>query len=106
MILTVLVSNSDIFLHERFFAGSLHNDVALIRMAVYIDWDQVPQVSPVCLPQPNQDFTGIKCWVTGWGQDAFRTAGELQAILQEVDVPVVNSGFCEEALKREGLGRR
>ena len=26
---------SDIFLHERFYAGSLHNDVALIRSISY-----------------------------------------------------------------------
>jgi len=97
---------SDIFLHERFFPGSLHNDLALIRMAVSVPWDEVPHVSPVCLPQSSQEFTGVKCWVTGWGQDAFRTEGELQAILQEVDVPVVAPDYCQKALRREGLGSR
>ena len=32
---------SDIFLHERFFAGSLHNDLALIRLIAPLDWNQV-----------------------------------------------------------------
>ena len=60
----------------------------------------------MCLPQPHQEFTGVKCWVTGWGQDAWRGEGELQAVLQEVDVPVVTDQYCQDALRREGLGSR
>jgi len=97
---------SDIFLHERFFAGSLHNDLALIRLITDINWADVPQVSPVCLPQPHDVFTGTRCWVTGWGQDAFQGDGEMQATLQEVDVPIVDPDYCEKALKKEGLGYR
>ena len=60
---------SDIFLHERFFAGSLHNDLALLRLAVSLDWEEAPQVSPACLPEPQQlPEPGTRCWVTGWGQ--------------------------------------
>ena len=98
---------SDIFLHERFFAGSLHNDVALLRLAVSLDWEAAPQVSPICLPEPQElPVPGTQCWVTGWGQDAFMAAGELQAVLQEVDVPIEGPHTCQEALRREGLGRR
>ena len=82
---------SDIFIHERFFAGSLHNDLALIRLTSPVSWADMPQVAPVCLPQPQQSYTGTRCWVTGWGQDAFNTQGELQARLQEVDVPLGGS---------------
>ena len=39
-------------------------------------------------------------------QDAFHSAGELQATLQEVDVPVVAAEECQRALRSEGLGRR
>ena len=97
---------SDIFLHERFFAGSLHNDLALVRLSRPVPWSDMPQVAPVCLPHPQQSYTGLQCWVTGWGQDAFQARGELQARLQEVDVPVVGPAVCEEALRREGLGQR
>ena len=103
----ILVIFSDIFLHERFFAGSLHNDLALLRLAVNLDWEVAPQVSPVCLPEPQElPAPGTRCWVTGWGQDAFMAAGELQAILQEVDVPIVGPHTCQDALRQEGLGRR
>ena len=106
VILTLLIF-SDIFLHERFFAGSLHNDLALLRLAVSLDWEVTPQVSPACLPEAGQlPPPGTRCWVTGWGQDAFMAAGELQAILQEVDVPIVGPHTCQEALRHEGLGRR
>jgi len=96
----------DIFIHERFFAGSLHNDIALLRLLSPVPWHDMPQVAPVCLPLPQESFTGLRCWVTGWGQDAFSLEGELQARLQEVDVPVVGYKVCERALSREGLGRR
>lgn len=51
-------------------------------------------------------FAGTRCWVTGWGQDAFQGDGEMQATLQEVDVPIVDPDYCEKALKKEGLGYR
>jgi len=98
------MSISDVFIHERFFAGSLHNDLALLRLARPLSWQDLPQVAPVCLPHPQQSYTGHRCWVTGWGQDAF-SDGEMQARLQEVDVPVVGHRTCEKALKRAGLGR-
>ena len=97
----------EIFLHERFFAGSLHNDLALLRLSRPVDWSSLPQVSPVCLPPAGQlPAPGLRCWVTGWGQDAFMAGGELQAVLQEVDVPAVAAGDCQEALRRSGLGYR
>ena len=97
---------SDVFIHDRFFAGSLHNDLALVRLVRPVYWSDMPQVAPVCLPHPQQSYTGHKCWVTGWGQDAFQAQGQLQARLQEVDVPVVGHRTCEKALRREGLGQR
>ena len=44
--------------------------------------------------------------MTGWGQDAFEGEGQLQARLQEVDVPLVGPRECQAALRRSGLGRR
>ena len=44
--------------------------------------------------------------MTGWGQDAFEGEGQLQARLQEVDVPLVGPRECQAALRRSGMGRR
>lgn len=41
-----------------------------------------PHVSPVCLPARSQDFTGRRCWITGWGKDGFGEEGQYQSILK------------------------
>jgi len=98
---------SDIFIHERFYAGSLHNDIAILRLHHKIHWSSMPHVAPICLPNPQrQALSGSKCWVTGWGKDAFLQQGDYQAILQEVDVNIVDPRTCENALQRAGLGNR
>lgn len=98
---------SDIFIHERFYAGSLHNDIAVLRLHHKIQWSSMPHVAPICLPNPQkQPMSGSKCWVTGWGKDAFLQQGDYQAILQEVDVNVVDPRTCQNALQRAGLGNR
>jgi len=100
-------SVADIFLHERFYQGSLHNDIALIRLSKKIDWDKLPHVAPICLPNPQEGpKVGTKCWVTGWGKDAFMNQGDYQSILQEVDVNIVDPNTCEHTLRRAGLGKR
>jgi len=98
---------SDIFIHERFYPGSLHNDIAIIRLNRKVNWGEMPHVAPICLPQPK-DLSALegKCWVTGWGKDAFFLQGEYQSILQEVDVDLVEPKTCETALKHAGLGYR
>ncbi|XP_023324690.1 ovochymase-1 isoform X2 [Eurytemora carolleeae] len=96
---------SDIFIHERFYPGSLQNDIAIIRLLHEIDWNTYPHVSPICLPSYPPP-AGSKCWVTGWGKDAFLQKGEYQAILQEVDVNIVDPLVCETALRHAGLGTR
>ena len=63
-------------------------------------------MAPICLPSPGHFHPGDQCWVTGWGQDAFEGEGQLQARLQEVDVPLVGPRECQAALRRSGMGRR
>lgn len=49
-------------------------------------------------------FVLFRCWVTGFGQDAFGQAGAFQRILKEVDLPMVDPFVCEERLRRTRLG--
>lgn len=44
-----------------------------------------------------------RCFVTGWGKDAFGP-GQYQRLLQEVDVPIVDSFRCENLLRSTKLG--
>lgn len=63
-----------------------------------------PHISPVCVPQKGLDFSGKRCFVTGWGKDAFGEKGKYQNVLKEVDLPVVANFECEQRLKRTRLG--
>jgi len=63
-----------------------------------------PHISPVCLPPKGYEFAGQRCFVTGWGKDAFGEIGKYQNVLKEVDLPVVNNFDCEQKLKRTRLG--
>lgn len=60
--------------------------------------------SPACLPDKFSDFTGARCWTTGWGKDAFGDFGKYQNILKEVDVPIINQLQCQQQLRNTRLG--
>ncbi|CAG2104983.1 unnamed protein product, partial [Medioppia subpectinata] len=93
----------DIIIHPDFFAGSLLNDIALIRLDSAVDLRNSPHIAPICLPEPHEHIAG-RCFVSGWGKNAFGHQGEFQSVLTKVDLPVLNPGECEHALKRTRLG--
>lgn len=68
--------------HPEFYAGTLVNDIAIMRIDKPIDFNQNPHISPACLPEPFTDYTGSRCWTTGWGKDAFGDYGKYQNILK------------------------
>ena len=73
-----------------------------------------------------KDFSGQRCWVSGWGKDALGEEGNYQPVLKEVwsslfiihdmktklmiiihykvDVPVLSNKKCESALQKTRLG--
>ncbi len=57
----------------------------------------------MCLPDRSEDFSGRRCFVSGWGKDAF-SEGSYQHVLKEVELPVIPSGLCERQLRRTRLG--
>jgi len=90
--------------HPNFHTGNLYNDLAVVKMDGLIDFQKNPHISPVCLPDAFQDFSGRRCWVSGWGKDAFGSAGSYQNVLKEVDVPVMGQAECQQQLRRTRLG--
>lgn len=72
----------NVFVHPEFYAGTLFNDLAILRLDKAIDFTQYPHISPACLPEPGFDFSGQRCWTTGWGKDAFGEYGKYQNILK------------------------
>nr|XP_034180837.1 uncharacterized protein LOC117604636 isoform X1 [Osmia lignaria]XP_034180838.1 uncharacterized protein LOC117604636 isoform X1 [Osmia lignaria] len=90
--------------HPEFYAGTLYNDIAILRIDHDVDFQKNPHISPACLPNTREDFTRNRCWTTGWGKDAFGDFGKYQNILKEVDVPVVSNQICEQQMRRTRLG--
>lgn len=45
-----------------------------------------------------------RCYVAGWGKNAFGNSGSYQTILKEVDVPVMTQPACQAALRGTRLG--
>ncbi|XP_025986900.1 uncharacterized protein LOC105197529 isoform X2 [Solenopsis invicta] len=93
-----------VFIHPEFYAGTLDNDIAILKLDHDVDFAKNPHISAACLPDKLDDFTGTRCWTTGWGKDAFGDYGKYQNILKEVDVPVVSNHVCEQQMRRTRLG--
>ncbi|XP_011140597.1 uncharacterized protein LOC105183877 isoform X3 [Harpegnathos saltator] len=93
-----------VHVHPEFYAGTLANDIAILKMDYDVDFAKNPHISPACLPNQYDDFIGIRCWTTGWGKDAFGDFGKYQNILKEVDVPVISNHACEQQMRRTRLG--
>ncbi|XP_046827988.1 uncharacterized protein LOC124428207 [Vespa crabro] len=93
-----------VYVHPEFYAGTLYNDIAILKLDHPIDFDKNPHITPACLPNKRDDFNGARCWTTGWGKDAFGEFGKYQNILKEVDVPIINNQVCESQMRRTRLG--
>ncbi|XP_068082200.1 uncharacterized protein [Anabrus simplex] len=93
-----------VHIHPEFYAGTLYNDMAILRLVSPVDFQTSPHISPACLPQAHTDYTGSRCWTTGWGKDAFGDYGKYQNILKEVDVPIVSHHQCQAQLQQTRLG--
>nr|XP_053647816.1 phenoloxidase-activating factor 2-like [Cherax quadricarinatus] len=94
---------SALFVNPDFYSGNLINDIAIVRIEFPVDFLKNPHIGPVCLPS-RVDFTGQRCWVSGWGKDNFDETGQYQNILKEVDLLVVPRYACEAALQQTRLG--
>ncbi|XP_063363723.1 uncharacterized protein LOC134652463 [Cydia amplana] len=93
-----------VHVHPTYYAGTLDNDLAIIKLEQPVDWTKYPHISPACLPDKYTDYAGQRCWTTGWGKDAFGDNGKYQNILKEVDVPILSHGVCQNQLRQTRLG--
>ena len=94
----------EIFIHPNFVPRNLANDVALLKLDTELDLSQHPHISPICMPQTFESFAGHRCYVAGWGKNAFGHQGEYQSVLMKVDLPVLDLRMCENQLKHTKLG--
>lgn len=84
----------NLFIHPEFYAGTLFNDLAILRLDKAVDFNQYPHISPACLPEAGSDFSGQRCYTTGWGKDAFGEFGKYQNILKVGVASLAGVGMC------------
>ncbi|CAH0398708.1 unnamed protein product [Chilo suppressalis] len=93
-----------VVVHPMYYAGTLDNDLAILKMDHPVEWTKYPHISPACLPDKYTDYSGQRCWTTGWGKDAFGDYGKYQNVLKEVDVPIHSHNVCQQQLRKTRLG--
>ena len=54
--------------HRNYNPQNFDNDIALLELDPPVIFR--PHISPICLPEPTDDFTGRMAYVTGWGKTA------------------------------------
>ena len=77
------------------------NDIALVRLTEEVD---ISVFTPICLPEPNQDFTGSKATLAGWG--GLSTGGLASDTLQELEgLTVLMDDQCEGSSVLHSMSR-
>jgi len=89
-----------IHMHPGFRQGPLFSDVAVLELTGPARLSR--HVQPICLPRPEQDFTGSRCLAAGWGRAAFDSG--LPALPAKIESPVVDHRQCQSRLQKTRLG--
>lgn len=106
---TVDISISKVTLHPQYNAQlpnnvQNQNDIAVLKLSSAAPIATSPNINTACLTStPIEQKIGARCWVTGWGKNAFGPNGMFQNILKEVDVPVLSQDACQTALRKTRL---
>uniref|UniRef100_A0A0A9VY28 Phenoloxidase-activating factor 2 n=1 Tax=Lygus hesperus TaxID=30085 RepID=A0A0A9VY28_LYGHE len=94
---------SQIITHDKYYAGALHNDIALLVMKE--PFKIAENIDIICLPQQDDVVLQESCWASGWGKDVFGNKGSYQVILKSIELPMVPRDKCQNDLRKTRLGR-
>lgn len=61
-----------VFVHPEFYAGTLANDIAILKLDHDVDFGKNPHISAACLPDKHDDFTGARYVLSQFTQNASR----------------------------------
>ncbi|XP_039598749.1 transmembrane protease serine 9-like [Polypterus senegalus] len=85
---------AEISLHPQYDSKTIDNDVCLLKMATVVAFTE--NVMPICLPESAVHIpTGTSCWATGWGAVADGVPLGGMKVLQQVQLPVIDSKRCD-----------
>ncbi|XP_072937515.1 uncharacterized protein flz [Epargyreus clarus] len=91
-----------VIVHRQYDAATFENDLALLELDSPIKYDA--HIVPICMPPDESDFTGRVATVTGWGR--LKYGGGVPAVLQEVQVPVIENSACQEMFHTAGHAKK
>lgn len=88
-----------VIVHPNYDSKTLEHDLALIKLKRPVPFRE--DIQPICLPSPNEDFTGLDGYATGWGLTDFDKR-QLPDTLQIVRLPVISNKRCQSMYKKAG----
>ncbi|KAL0852583.1 hypothetical protein ABMA27_016933 [Loxostege sticticalis] len=91
-----------VIVHRQYDAATFENDLALLELESPVKFDA--HIVPICMPPDEADFTGRMATVTGWGR--LKYGGGVPAVLQEVQVPVIENSACQEMFQTAGHSKK
>ncbi|XP_054706614.1 uncharacterized protein LOC129216425 [Uloborus diversus] len=91
----------DVNIHPDYRSSNYHNDIAILKLEKKVVFK--PHIDVVCLPRDEDDFVGEKCYVTGWGEDAF-ASGVYSQVMKKVSLPVLEHSECQNKFRKTVLG--
>lgn len=62
-----------VVVHRGYVAKTFDNDLALLEMERPVTFDE--HIVPICMPQGDENFTGMIGFVTGWGRLSYGEFG-------------------------------
>lgn len=69
----------NVIVHPFFNSILLEDDLALLELEIPVNFDET--IQPICLPEPEQDFTGMNAYASGFGFTKYR---KFDAIFQRL----------------------
>ncbi|XP_066904660.1 enteropeptidase [Halyomorpha halys] len=87
---------SRVLFHSHFHPFLLANDVALLQLNTPVEFTDT--IQPICLPEPENSYTGEKGTVVGWGITSF-PMGEPSPVLQKLEVETLTNFECSRLIE-------
>ncbi|KAM6252883.1 chymotrypsinogen A-like [Porphyrio hochstetteri] len=83
-----------VFKNPNYSDLTVRNDITLLKLSTPARLSA--RVSPVCLPQEDDDFPGgLTCVTTGWGLTN-PNDGDTPAVLQQAALPLLTNAQCKQ----------
>ncbi|XP_044254920.1 phenoloxidase-activating factor 2-like [Tribolium madens] len=91
---------ASITIHAQYNPTTLVNDIALLFLKSAVQLAE--HIDVICLPPASTVIDKARCIVNGWRKETFGREG----VLTKIELPMVPSKTCEEALKKTRLGEK